>query len=185
MTNKTASKYSLQICNFAIAKEWHPTRNGNLTPRDVTVGSNRKVWWLCSIGHEWTATVNDRGHGNGCPYCSNKKVSDENSQQTVSPALIKEAHPVKDDHLTPTDVTAKSARKAGDDKSLQAVSPALAKEWHPTKNEGLTPGDVAAHSHNLVWWQCSKGHEWKSAVSSRINGQGCFYCSYMQKRKHQ
>ena len=28
-----------------IAKEWHPAKNGNLTPKDVTYGSCKKVLW--------------------------------------------------------------------------------------------------------------------------------------------
>ena len=28
-----------------LVKEWHPTKNGDLTPKDVTYGSNKKVWW--------------------------------------------------------------------------------------------------------------------------------------------
>ena len=35
----------------ALAKEWHPTKNGNLKPGDVSPGSSKKVWWLCSKGH--------------------------------------------------------------------------------------------------------------------------------------
>lgn len=145
MQSKSTIKYSLQVCNSNIAREWHPTKNGSLTPCDVSVGSNRKVWWLCSKGHAWPATVSERNQGSGCPYCSDKKVKDENS--------------------------------------LQTVNPSLAKEWHPTKNGSLTPRDVTANSHNQIWWLCSKGHEWKAAISSRSNGQSCFYCSYMQKRK--
>ena len=30
-----------------IAKEWHPAKNRNLTPKDVTYGSYKKVWWQC------------------------------------------------------------------------------------------------------------------------------------------
>lgn len=30
-----------------LAAQWHPTRNGNLTPDKVTAGSARRVWWLC------------------------------------------------------------------------------------------------------------------------------------------
>jgi hypothetical protein len=29
-----------------LVKEWHPTKNGDLTPDDFTHGSNKKVWWL-------------------------------------------------------------------------------------------------------------------------------------------
>lgn len=27
-----------------LAKEWHPVKNDDLTPNDVTVGSNKNVW---------------------------------------------------------------------------------------------------------------------------------------------
>ena len=54
-----------------IAKEWHPTRNYPLTPRDVLPGANRKVWWLCPRGHEYQATLNHRTQalGTNCPHC--------------------------------------------------------------------------------------------------------------------
>ena len=31
--------------NPKLAREWHPTKNGKLTPKDVTVSSDKKVWW--------------------------------------------------------------------------------------------------------------------------------------------
>ena len=42
-----------------VAKEWHPTKNGKLTPRDVVFGSARVVWWKCPEGrdHEWRVAV--------------------------------------------------------------------------------------------------------------------------------
>nr|WP_326262736.1 zinc-ribbon domain-containing protein [Bacillus thuringiensis] len=30
--------------NPGIVKQWHPTKNGTLTPYDVVVGSYKKVW---------------------------------------------------------------------------------------------------------------------------------------------
>ena len=30
-----------------IAKEWHPTLNGDLTPDKVSYGSNKIIWWQC------------------------------------------------------------------------------------------------------------------------------------------
>ena len=53
-----------------LATEWHPTNNGELTPKDITAGSNKRVWWLCSRGHEWQDTVAHRSSGRGCPRCS-------------------------------------------------------------------------------------------------------------------
>jgi hypothetical protein len=185
MQIKTPTKNNLHISNSIITNEWHPTKNGSLTPRDVTVNSNKKVWWLCSHGHEWLATVNERSHGNSCPYCSNKKVNDENSLQPLNPPPAEESHPPKNESLTPKDVTTHSNKKVSPENCLQTVNPNLAKEWHPTKNGSLTPRDVTAISHDQVWWLCSKGHEWKAAISSRSKGQGCFYCSYMQRGKRQ
>ena len=58
-----------------LAAEWHPTKNGDLTPMDVSPGSERKVWWRCSEGHEWQAYVHNRSRGNGCPICyKNKRI---------------------------------------------------------------------------------------------------------------
>ena len=29
-----------------LAKEWHPTKNGNITPKMISAGNGKKVWWL-------------------------------------------------------------------------------------------------------------------------------------------
>lgn len=52
-----------------LVREWHPTKNGSLTPRNVTADHDAKVWWLCENGHEWEATVTDRIMGEGCHVC--------------------------------------------------------------------------------------------------------------------
>lgn len=52
-----------------IAKEWHPTKNGDLKPTDVMPMTNRKVWWMCHYGHEWEMVVAKRSNGEGCPKC--------------------------------------------------------------------------------------------------------------------
>jgi hypothetical protein len=57
-----------------IAAEWHPTKNGNILPKDVLSNTHKKYWWLCSSGHEWEARCHDRvGKGNGCPYCKESR----------------------------------------------------------------------------------------------------------------
>ena len=58
---------SLAATRPDLAKEWHPTKNGNLTPWDVTRGSGKKVWWKCPTAedHEWEAqVVTEQGAGN-------------------------------------------------------------------------------------------------------------------------
>lgn len=130
-----------------IAAEWHPTKNGSLTPNDVTSKTATKVWWLGKCGHEWQATVDHRTphnnmKGTGCPFCSN---------------------PPK--------------RVLAGFNDLQTTRPDLAKEWHPTKNRELRPTDCITHSNKTVWWKCQYGHEWKAKISDRAAGNGCPKCS--------
>ena len=97
-----------------LAAQWHPTKNGELTPKDVTAGSKRKVWWRCERGHEWQAAVNGRAgsRATGCPYCGNSKVLPGfNDLATTHPRLAAEWHPTKNGPLTPADVMAGSSRK--------------------------------------------------------------------------
>lgn len=35
-----------------LTKEWHPTKNIDILPTQISAGSNKKVWWLCEKGHE-------------------------------------------------------------------------------------------------------------------------------------
>ena len=57
----------------SLAKEWHPTLNGDRMPDMFTSGSSRKVWWQCSEGHVWKATVYARTKlETGCPVCAGK-----------------------------------------------------------------------------------------------------------------
>ncbi|WOJ97978.1 zinc-ribbon domain-containing protein [Congregibacter brevis] len=89
-----------------MAAQWHPFKNGSLTPADVTPGSGRKAWWLCPKGndHEWDAAIYNRNRGAGCPICSNQRVAVSNSLGTVNPKLAREWHTEKNGALTPFDV---------------------------------------------------------------------------------
>ena len=63
----------LLTLNPEIAHEWHPTKNDGLEPSQVSKGSCKKVWWVCSKCHnEWVATVASRTKGSNCPFCSKK-----------------------------------------------------------------------------------------------------------------
>ena len=55
-----------------LAREWYYPLNGDLKPSDVTLGSNKKVWWCCSENHVWEACVfaRTRFKGSGCPVCA-------------------------------------------------------------------------------------------------------------------
>jgi hypothetical protein len=95
-----------------LAKEWHPTKNGELTPEQVVRGTRRKVWWLCSNQHEWEAILANRVWGNGCPYCTHQwLLPGENDLETLSPEIARQWHPTKNGGLTPSDIFATTAKK--------------------------------------------------------------------------
>ncbi len=108
----TEKETSLLFSNPEIAKEWNCEKNGNLKPEHFAANSHKKVWWKCSKGHEWQATIKERNNGNGCPYCAGKKVlSGYNDLQTVNPTLAKEWNYEKNIRLTPMEVTPNSHLK--------------------------------------------------------------------------
>lgn len=53
-----------------LAKEWNYEKNKPLLPENFTIGSGKKVWWICPLGHEYPARILHRGHGTNCPECN-------------------------------------------------------------------------------------------------------------------
>jgi len=76
-----------------LISEWHPTLNGDLTPYDVTAGSGKNVWWICSKNHkhEWHTDINNRTvNNNGCPYCAGYYASEDYNLLVINPILCEE-----------------------------------------------------------------------------------------------
>lgn len=96
-----------------LVNEWHPTKNGDLTPEDISSGSGKEVWWLCPAGHSYLMVVNQRAkRGYNCPYCSgHRALPGANDLSTTNPELAKEWNYEKNVNLTPHDVTAGSHKK--------------------------------------------------------------------------
>ena len=141
-----------------IAAEWHPTRNGSLTPLDVVYGSPKRVWWLKPYDDpdtgrhydfEWKAPINIRtgvgtndGHQTGCPFLApNPKVWTGFND-------------------------------------LKTRYPEIAEDWDFEKNRNRTPDTIHYGTTKKVWWKCSKcGREWYASVKGRtIDGAGCPTC---------
>lgn len=95
-----------------IAKMWHPTKNGRVNPEYISVGSQRKFWWLGSCGHEWRSSVQYEISSGKCPYCTGKRVlAGFNDLQTTNMELAKEWDDSKNGDVTPETVTAGSGKK--------------------------------------------------------------------------
>ena len=53
MKRKATLDYNLAIFHPDVAKEWHPTKNKSLTPKELTPESNEKIGWQCKRDHGW------------------------------------------------------------------------------------------------------------------------------------
>lgn len=83
---------NLAYCFPKIAKEWHPTKNGDLTPYDVAKYSNQNFWWL-NEQREWQTPVAYRT--NKKPQKIKKKIPKQSIKKvteymwTTNPELAK------------------------------------------------------------------------------------------------
>jgi Probable Zinc-ribbon domain/Protein of unknown function (DUF559) len=264
-----------------LAAEWHPTKNGSLTPFDVRPRGRASAWWRCRFGHEWYAQVAPRAEGVGCPQCSIIGVSQRQVrleyelaaaglpvEREYPPIAVSRRRPVKADIVMPSlrvvveyDGSYYHARKVRKDReqtaalesagwivfrvredplprlggheivvsptqsiksltvevirglarlgyparqiaeylsdsrlwaeqaasdalykyraeSLASESPDLAKEFHQEKNGSVAPDQLHPRSHAKFWWRCAEcGHDWYTAVFIRAAGHGCPRCA--------
>ncbi|MFR6522755.1 MAG: zinc-ribbon domain-containing protein [Lachnospiraceae bacterium] len=161
----------LTTVNPELACQWHPTKNGDLKPTQVTANTTKKVWWISPydvpmnypvkflrgkhFDFEWEAMISSRNKGAGCPFLVG---------QAVWPGF----------------------------NDLQTVNPELAKQWHPTKNGILKPTEVTCGATKKVWWifpyddpETGRHHdfEWQASIQRRNHGSGCPYLSHQTIRK--
>lgn len=117
---------------------------------EVSFGSYKKFKWKCSKRHEWLANVKGRtAQKHGCPYCSGRYVSSENSLKTWC-----------------------LSNGSFGKQLMNEWTGECEDGTHYEMNE------VARASQKRFKWTCSKGHEWLATVSSRTyQKQGCPYCN--------
>lgn len=96
-----------------IAAEWHPTKNGDLTPDEVVATTSKKAWWRCPHGHEWqTPVVKRTVRGHGCHQCSNQAViPGENDLISQAPDIAELFHPTLNADVDLADLAVFSNKK--------------------------------------------------------------------------
>ena len=197
--------------NPKVANEWDYEKNGNLTPKQVSFGSNKSVWWRCKHGHSWKVSINNRNKGKKCPYCTNRKILvGFNDLCTTNPNVAAEWDHEKNGDWSPEQVSIGSNKSAwwrcksghgwkavinsrkkcncpycyGKNivvpavNDLMTINPKLSKEWDYDKNFPFRPETVAGNARLKAWWLCEKGHNWQASPNTRNGGgAGCPYCS--------
>lgn len=148
---KVLQGYNDLLTKFpTLASEWDYEKNGDLKPHNLVYGSNKKVWWKCSVcSHSWGAQVVARTlYKTECPECEVDLKKRRNALKSIP----------------------------NEGESLEELYPDLMEEWAYDLNN-VSPSQLKRASKRKVWWQCKKGHEWKAAIYSRVSGNGCPICS--------
>ncbi len=142
-----------------VAQFWGANMNHPLSPDQVTVFSNIRAHWKCSVClHEWQALVAMKARNStGCPKCAkaNGNMRADGTRQK-QPTFAKAKH-------------------------------ALLEQWDHEKNieNGNFPDNTSLQSNKRIWWHCHacpKGqiHSWQARPSHRTSGKnasGCPFCA--------
>lgn len=92
-----------------LLREWDYTKNA-VSPEGVSIGSNKKVWWICSKGHSYDMAPYHRKIGQNCPYCSNRRILvGFNDLATCNPELLAEWDCEQNEGIKPEEVVPGSA----------------------------------------------------------------------------
>ena len=163
-----AMNNSLAEVHPELITEWSE-KNLPLTPDDITFGSNKKVWWKGTCGHEWQTSVKARSNGEKCPICSGARViAGINDLATLEPLLVKQWS--KKNKIKPTEVSIGSHKKV-------IWRCEKGHEWSD-RNYPLLPTQVTVFANRKAWWKCKDcGREWNTLISTRSGGSKCPYCS--------
>lgn len=171
-------------------------------PRLFKSGSNFKMEWRCSKGHNWKAIISSRAKGKLCPYCSGHfPAKGETDLLTKFPEIASEAFgwdpssvhygatatkkwKCKLGHTWQTSVAHRTKDKTGcpicnnfkvlqNFNDLTTTHPEIAKEAF-----GWNPSEVIAGNHSRKEWKCPLGHIYSSTIVSRTSAKtGCPICS--------
>lgn len=125
-----------------LVSEWSE-KNHPITPKDISYGSNEKVWWKGKCGHEWQASVKARSQGEKCPICSGARVvSGINDLATKYPNIAAEWSP-KNLPLEPNMISPGSHKK-------YIWVDKLGHEWIASVKSRVQGSGCPYCSHNIV-----------------------------------
>lgn len=164
--------------------------------------SIRSKEWQCESGHVFEATIRNRRRGDGCPYCSGRRVTPGlNDLMTLNPSLASELVDLDPStvsigsgkkptwqcakgHRWKTSIANRALSNTGcpvcDGKQVETGFNDLASKFPriALEADGWDPSAVLAGSHSRRNWKCSEGHTWQTIIDHRTNkGSNCPYCS--------
>ena len=186
---------SLQEVAPELARQLHPTKNGESTPEKTSWA--KKFWWLCYRGHSWQAVLTKRILGfSNCRQCHKQdglslfdaypqllnELDEPDPQKLIK--TVSSGSPQKLSwrcHLGHSYVARAESRGRGtgclycsNQKVLKGFNdmatthPELAK-YLDSEKTGATAEELSAGSGLKFWWTCEKGHSSEATSDSRKN----------------
>jgi hypothetical protein len=172
-------------------------------PTDFFSGSNRKMPWVCKLGHHWEAKIVERALRNSeCPFCRNTKILPGfNDLDTLFPDLANEAldwdpkkvNPgshkkykwkCKKGHVWTTSPMHRTRLQSGcgvcDNKQIEIGTNDFLSQFPEIAEQanGWNPEEFTAGSHKTMLWKCKLGHTWKASIGDMTSRtQMCPFCS--------
>lgn len=108
MAGKKLGQGDLGSTNPNLATQWDFKKN-ETKPENHSKTERTKVWWLCELGHSWSAEIAARNSGKGCPICSGRQIlPGYNDLGTLYPELAKQ---MIDETLSPKELGIGSGKK--------------------------------------------------------------------------
>lgn len=97
---KASPENNLTTTHPSLLAFFHPTRNEDVRPDQITAGAIKDIWWRCpnDESHEFKRSPNHMSSSKAselCPYCAGTYVSSANCMATTNPELAKFFHPMR------------------------------------------------------------------------------------------
>ena len=90
-----------------------PELNKGVDVKNLTQGSHKKLWWVCSYGHKWQSSVVSRSRNKtGCHYCTGQLTMAKDSIQELRSDLMSQWNSEKNKGLNPSTIPINSGKKA-------------------------------------------------------------------------
>lgn len=107
-------KSNLLKDNEDLMKEYDYEKNINIDLNKIAIGSGKKVWWTCPVGHSYDQTIILKSSGIKCPICANRRIEKGfNDVATTNPELLKEWNYHKNISISPYNIGKGSGKKYG------------------------------------------------------------------------
>ena len=154
-------------------EQWDEMKNG---PPEYKLypGSDIRVYWKCSYGHEWNDAQSIRAKNINCPICQpNEMVKGNFYEVKFSEELVGRKR--KSKRKKPETYWRRKQYVHYED-SVEVLFPKLMNEWDFSKNK-VKPAEITPGSIQKVHWNCSKGHSWLAPIVRRTSGEGCPKCA--------